>query len=299
MNRQPRPHFHKLDWTYREAMEKKKCAPKNCDGNVFLRLPDAALSMIAECMFPVEVYQLILSSNSFLTTTTSDNKFTSSFLLRSSMTSSLDRILKCQKAGFTVSDFKKLCTQIKSLGMPDGSIFLAGSTMVQALMGRPFDEADIDLYVTEDAAPAVRTWLTSTKGGPNLVFNSIGLTNYDAGEWGIATGKRNPLCQYLNYNETKFSTVEKYAKMPTNQPIFLRRSYTRAIWAEVVEVTEVEMKALLPIVIEPLRGTKIRTFRKFIKEVDSQTPSYKRDSDWDEWTKEEGPVHAADVVIYM
>ena len=89
MNRQPRPHFHKLDWTYREAMEKKKCAPKNCDGNVFLRLPDAALSMIAECMFPVEVYQLILSSNSFLTTTTSDNKFTSSFLLRSSMTSSL------------------------------------------------------------------------------------------------------------------------------------------------------------------------------------------------------------------
>jgi len=81
-------------------------------------------------------------------------------------------------------------------------------------------------------------------------------------------------------------------------PGFLRRSYTRAIGAEVVEVTEVAMESL-PIVIEPLQGTKMRTFRKFIEEVDSQTPSYNIDSDASsfEWQKEEGPVHAADVVI--
>ena len=82
------------------------------------------------------------------------------------------------------------------------------------------------------------------------------------------------------------------------KPIFLRRSLTRACWVEIVEVTEVAMKSL-PIVIEPLQGTKMRTFRKFIEEVDSQTPSYNIDSDASsfEWQKEEGPVHAADVVI--
>lgn len=236
-------------------------------GNVFLQLPETALSMIAECVFPVEVYQLILSSNSFLTTTTDtiDNKFISSCLLRSSIISSLDYILKYQKAGFTVSDFQNLCNQIKSLGMPDGSIYLAGSTMVQALMGRPFDQADIDLYVTEAAAPAVRTWLTSTKGGANMAFNSI-QTNYKTC---IVASMR----QFCDYNESKMSKVEKYAKIPTNLPMFLRRSKTRACWVEVVEVTKVSIRSQ-PVAIEPLQGTKMRTFRTFLKDVDSQTPSY-------------------------
>ena len=269
---------------------KTKCAPKNSNANIFLQLPDAALSMIAECALPVEVYQLILSNKHFLTTTTeaNDNKFISSYLLRSSIISNLDYVLKCQKAGFTVSDFQNLCNQINSLGMPHGSIYLAGSTMVQALMGRTFDKTDIDLYVTEAAAPAVRTWLTSTKGGANLVWNSI-RTNYKS---------PNGMSQFVDNSESKMSTVEKYSKMPTNQPIFLRRSKTRAVWVKVVEVTEVIMKPL-PIAIKPIKplhGTKMRTFRKYMKDVDSETPSGDIDSDASTFD-EPRPTHAADVII--
>jgi len=81
------------------------------------------------------------------------------------------------------------------------------------------------------------------------------------------------------------------------KPIFLRRSLTRACWVEIVEVTEVAMKSL-PIVIEPLQGTRMRAFRKFLKDVDSQTPSYDIDSGASTFD-EPRPVHAADVVIYM
>ena len=109
-------------------------------------------------------------------------------------------------------------TLIESLGFPEGTIQISGSTMVQAALGKPFkNKTDVDLYVSEKAAPIVRTWLTSNDGA-NLLFGGIKARSFYDGQ--------RDLRRFMKSDNNEISHVEEYCKMPKNadKPKFLRRT---------------------------------------------------------------------------
>jgi hypothetical protein len=72
---------------------------------------------------------------------------------------SMDRTLKSNSAsvGRDVDVFNSFRRLANSLS-PD-SVAMSGSIVVQAVLGDQWDGSDIDVYCTQGAAPAVRTWL--------------------------------------------------------------------------------------------------------------------------------------------
>lgn len=142
-------------------------APKN----LFASLSDQNWNIISSFAAPPDVYSLSLSSVHFFREATdtatpdSDNKNAASAakdkkvlatqLLRSSLMSSLGRVLEKSSSGITFDAVLKMGE------LPEGSALIAGSTIVAACLGKDWsnwpDSADVDVYCSAGAAPQVRS----------------------------------------------------------------------------------------------------------------------------------------------
>jgi hypothetical protein len=93
-------------------------------------------------------------------------------LLRSSLLSSLERVLKQSQSGITLQS-------AISMGelLPDGSAIIAGSTIVQACLGQVWKGSygtppDVDIFCSAKAAPQVRS-VSSSQHYRYLTFASL------------------------------------------------------------------------------------------------------------------------------
>ena len=224
-------------------------------------------------------------------------------LLNASLVSSLDNVLKFNDAGFDVTKFHQLCATLESLGFPEGTIQISGSTMVQAALGKPFkNKTDIDLYVSEDAAPIVRTWLTCNDGA-NLLFGGIKSSSFYDGQ--------RDLRRFLKSDNGEISHVEEYCKMPENadKPTFLRRTKDKNLaWWRKVDYTKGTVFKMydnatakhIHLNVAPIPGKKLRMYRNFLKEVDIDTPTPYDSVDSEEYWPSHGIVkspHKIDLVL--
>lgn len=134
--------------------------------NLFAALSDENWKMISSFAAPPDVYNLSLSSVHFFREASSDNNSASSAktsnkvvlatqLLRSSLLSSLGRVLEKSSSGITLDAVLKMGE------LPDGSALIAGSTIVAACLGKDWNSADVDVYCSAQAAPQVRSVRTS------------------------------------------------------------------------------------------------------------------------------------------
>eukprot|EP00986_Skeletonema_menzelii_P009040 scaffold4012_cov127-Skeletonema_menzelii.AAC.2 len=161
-------------------------APKN----LFASLSDQNWNIISSFAAPPDVYSLSLSSVHFFREATdtatpdSDNKNAASAakdkkvlatqLLRSSLMSSLGRVLEKSSSGITFDAVLKMGE------LPEGSALIAGSTIVAACLGKDWsnwpDSADVDVYCSAGAAPQVRSWLVEQA---NCMFVGVNDTYID------------------------------------------------------------------------------------------------------------------------
>lgn len=162
----------------------------------FSTVPEVCWQMISSFATPPDVYNLCLSSKHFFGTTISvddakpaakkksksgkksqknskkkknasvrassgdksPSPFMATRLLRSSLLSSLGRVLENSKTGITLESALALSD------LPEGSALIAGSTMVQACLGVQWEDKyqrplDVDIYCSAKAAPQVRSWM--------------------------------------------------------------------------------------------------------------------------------------------
>ena len=87
-----------------------------------------------------------------------DKKVLATQLLRSSLLSSLGRVLEKSNSGITLE------AVLKMGDLPEGSALIAGSTIVAACFGKDWSDArwpdspgDVDVYCSAEAAPKVRS----------------------------------------------------------------------------------------------------------------------------------------------
>ena len=144
--------------------------------NLFTTLSDENWKIISSFAAPPDVYSLSLSSVHFFreatVTTTSnkndapavedDRKVLATQLLRSSLLSSLGRVLEKSSSGITLDAVLKMGE------LPEGSALIAGSTIVAACLDKdwsskwPSKNVDVDVYCSAQAAPQVRSVSKST-----------------------------------------------------------------------------------------------------------------------------------------
>ncbi len=129
--------------------------------NLFSLLSDENWKTISAFAAPPDVYSLSLSSVHFFREATGtaasseDKKVLATQLLRSSLLSSLGRVLEKSNSGITLE------AVLKMGDLPEGSALIAGSTIVAACLGKDWskwpDSADVDVYCSATAAPQVRS----------------------------------------------------------------------------------------------------------------------------------------------
>ena len=256
---------------------------KDKDGILCLfQIPGDLLPKIASCILPIDAYHLGQTCKSFHTSR--DSKFLkpksiAQRLLNASLVSSLDAVLKFNDAGFNVGKFRELHATLKSHGFPEGSILISGSIMVQAVLGKAFGKkTDVDLYVSEKAAPIVRTWLTSIEGA-NLLFGGVKTSSLYDGQCDLR--------RFMKTDNSEISHVEEYCKVPKNadEPVFLSHCYSRSkgnrkAWWRKVDETEGAVIKLYDnqkarhvfINVTSLPGTKLRQYKHYLRDVDTDTP---------------------------
>ena len=147
--------------------------------NLFATLSDENWNLISSFAAPPDVYNLALSSVHFFhevsscsvnkpvssnktvrrsrrlaeaaaapaETKNDDKKVLATQLLRTSLLSSLEKVLEKSDTRITLDALSKI---------PEGSALIAGSTMVAACLGKDWS-ADIDVYCSAAAAPQVRS----------------------------------------------------------------------------------------------------------------------------------------------
>jgi len=146
--------------------------------NLFATLSDENWNLISSFAAPPDVYNLALSSVHFFhevsscsvnkslssnntvrrsrrvaeaaapaDTKNDDKKVLATQLLRTSLLSSLEKVLDKSDTRITLDALSKI---------PEGSALIAGSTMVAACLGRDWS-GDIDVYCSAAAAPQVRS----------------------------------------------------------------------------------------------------------------------------------------------
>lgn len=149
---------------------------------------------IASFASPPDVYSLCLtskrfhypaSSKSVNGTSTNDNEDESAAtppiligtkLLRASLLSSLDKVLRAK--GLSL---EKVNTMFRHDTVSPGSVLISGSTMVQCVLGEVWKtKTDIDIFCSNSAAPAVRSWLIKEAGQLCTGFNDnyVGVDNF-------------------------------------------------------------------------------------------------------------------------
>jgi hypothetical protein len=72
-------------------------------------------------------------------------------------------------------DFVASFTRL-SRSLPKNAVLLSGSIMVQTILGQIWENSDIDIYCTHNAAPAVRAWLFTQAG---LVLTNVSPGRYN------------------------------------------------------------------------------------------------------------------------
>jgi len=184
-------------------------------------------------------------------------------LMHFSLLQSLDRVLTRSKCGFTVETFRKMTAELEP-----GSLKISGSAMVQTALGLPFaKKTDVDLYVSMDAAPAVRSWLTgSSSDNCGLIIG--GLKN---------CYPRSRLDTFLN-GPGGIEQVEFYAKVPKelHGPTFLgySKERTAARWRKLKQaksityVTPKKSVGRKRTEVRPLQGDTIPFFHVYRTPVD-------------------------------
>lgn len=206
----------------------------------FVDLPDDAFERIAKYSSPPDVYSLCLTSKRFHNddpnastvtdmarggkarkrfhndapnaSTTIDmargdkapNASIATKLLRYSLLSSLDHVLYHSKAKLRLEQLSLFSE------LPMDSVLLSGSIMVQCVLGLQtkveedsyiWQDSDIDIFCTPQAAPAVRSWLVKEAGQLFQGFNDhyVGVDN-------LATAG--------NAFQNRIHHVEHYCKCP-------------------------------------------------------------------------------------
>ena len=132
-------------------------------------LTDECKLEIAAFLLPFEAYNLCLTSKHLHAQRSLP---LSTSILKSSLLSSLAKVLQHNKTGITLDNLASLQHLLTSSGLPANSFFLSGSTIVQACLGVLWEKStniktDIDIFCSQDAAPIVRSWLvTANAAGP-------------------------------------------------------------------------------------------------------------------------------------
>ena len=116
--------------------------------------------IITSFLSPADNFSLALTDRSFHL---SDGRFfpeggLGRNLIRSSLFQGLASILSSNLGPQAIDSFILLAQRL-----PEGSIAISGSTIVQCLLGKRWI-SDIDIYCTPEVAPQVRTWLTRDCG---------------------------------------------------------------------------------------------------------------------------------------
>ena len=130
--------------------------------HLLAKLSDENWKVISSYAAPPDVYNLSLSSVHFFRETSPNNSCASSSaedskvilatqLLRSSLLSSLDRVLEKSSSGITLS------AVIQMGELPEGSALIAGSSIAATCLGKEWESADVDIYCSAEAAPQVRS----------------------------------------------------------------------------------------------------------------------------------------------
>jgi len=149
---------------------------------LFASLSDENWKIISSFAAPPDIYNLSLSSVHFFreaTVTTAseknaasssnDRKVLATQLLRSSLLSSLGRVLENSGSGITLDSVLKMGE------LPEGSALIAGSSIVAACLGKDWsggrNASDVDVYCSARAAPQIRSWLVEEADGMFVGFN--------------------------------------------------------------------------------------------------------------------------------
>ena len=142
---------------------------------LFSDVPSEVLEVVAQYCTPPDVFNLSLTSKEFLAETHCQPPPSSVLfkggeshghelslmnkLLHVSMLQSLKDVLKRNRASFRPEiDIFKSFTDLAN-SQPPNSVAVSGSIVVQAVLGVKWEDSDLDVYCTVDAAPAVRSWL--------------------------------------------------------------------------------------------------------------------------------------------
>ena len=150
-------------------------ASQSQHGNSFATLSDEIWNMISSFAAPPDVYSLALSSVHFFhevsdvvvveeaasmeaagaernALLSDDKKVLATQLLRTSLLSSLEKVLEKSETRITLDALFKMGE------LPEGSALIAGSTMVAACLGKDWGpNTDVDVYCSAVAAPQVRS----------------------------------------------------------------------------------------------------------------------------------------------
>ena len=153
-------------------------------------LIDEVFDLIAQFSSPTDSYNLALTCKRFHQPTTiqsssefsqrggnSVNAVLATRLLRTSLLTSLERILRQGKLGLTSNGFKTFLDLTRRLPRRN-AVVISGSTMVQCVLGEYWDDSDVDIFCSAQAAPEVRTWFIKELnqlfvGGPIGSYDGI------------------------------------------------------------------------------------------------------------------------------
>lgn len=238
--------------------------------NLFATIPDAAWEAVSAFASPPDVYQLCLSSAHFhtnpaasasggdcekkadksksggsksttATTTTNSKAVLATRLLRSSLLSSLGRVLEKSESGITLE------SALEMADLPEGSALIAGSTMAAAVLGEVWSgpdrwrKADVDVFCTAKAAPQVRSWLVRSAGAMFVGFKDYRLSMTDDSLLYTVDTKIHhvehfgPLAENFesrrkSYGRTKFDTLDEYVDTTSGWGKDCQKNYADWKW---------------------------------------------------------------------
>ena len=122
-------------------------------------VPRDVLKLICKCAHsPADIHNLHAANKHFLGAN-KEHEGDYNRTMNNALFHSMDRTLKSNSAsvGRDVDVFNSFRRLANSLS--PNSVAMSGSIVVQAVLGDQWDGSDIDVYCTQGAAPAVRTWL--------------------------------------------------------------------------------------------------------------------------------------------
>lgn len=197
--------------------------------NLFFALPTPCIINVSTYLLPLHVFNWCQSSLFFHQHVTTNGKILAKELMNVSLTRSLERVLKTNEIGLTISDFKRLHALAKERNCPPFSIALSGSIVLQACLGKPFGilNTDADIFCSQETIHIARKWLVEKKSC-NMVLYKLKDRSYVSN---VGT--------YLsNQNEDRIHHVESYGPTLTSEEMKLsgvdisydHRSLNRSIW---------------------------------------------------------------------